>query len=166
MIDEALGRRPRYFKLREASVAARIHEDPEPIDFDTVATLEIEVDGQVARTRAEGNGPVHALDKGLRALIDKFYPSLKSVRLVDYKVRVLSDGAGTGSVVRVLIQSSDGDEVWDTVGVSPNIIHASWDAMVDALEYKLVRDKVEPRGERVERRSRISGIAPASGSLS
>ena len=168
MIDEALGQRPRYFKLREASVSACIHEDhAEQERFDTTATLEIEVDGQVARTRAEGNGPVHALDKGLRALIDKFYPSLKSVRLVDYKVRVLSDGAGTGSVVRVLIQSSDGDEVWDTVGVSPNIIHASWDAMVDALEYKLVRDKVAPRGAEVEqRRSRISGLAPREGSLS
>jgi hypothetical protein len=79
--------------------------------------------------------------------------------LVDYKVRVLSSGDGTGSVVRVLIQSTDGEEVWDTVGVSPNIIHASWDAMVDALEYKLVKDQVEPQGERKER-SRSSSVRP------
>jgi 2-isopropylmalate synthase len=102
------------------------------------------------------------MDKGLRSLLDHFYPSLKTVRLVDYKVRVLSSGDGTGSVVRVLIQSSDGDEIWDSVGVSPNIIHASWDAMVDALEYKLVKDKIEPQGVFAERRSRTSSVAPTS----
>jgi 2-isopropylmalate synthase len=165
MIDEALGRRLRYFNLRDLTVSARIHEDhadriDQPGVFDTTATLEIEVGGQLARTSAQGNGPVHAMDKGLRALIDKFYPSLKSVRLVDYKVRVLTNGTGTGSIVRVLIQSSDGEEVWDSVGVSPNIIHASWDAMVDALEYKLVRDEVVPHGDRTERRSRISSARP------
>jgi 2-isopropylmalate synthase len=162
MIDEALGRRPRYFRLRELTIRARIEEDHQGSSdvFDTNATLEIEVGGQVARTSAEGNGPVHAMDKGLRALIDSFYPSLKAVRLVDYKVRVLSSGDGTGSIVRVLIQSTDGEEVWDSVGVSPNIIHASWDAMVDALEYKLVSDKVAPQGERSERRSRISSVQP------
>ena len=75
---------------------------------------------------------------------------------MDYKVRVLSSGDGTGSIVRVLIESSDGEEVWSSVGVSTNVIHASWDAMVDALEYKLVRDGVAPHGEREPRRSRIS----------
>jgi 2-isopropylmalate synthase len=162
MIDEALGKRARYFSLRDLTLSARIHEDLADTGevFDTTATLEIEVGGQVARTTVQGNGPVHAMDKGLRSLIDKFYPSLKSVRLVDYKVRVLNSGQGTGSVVRVLIQSSDGDEVWDCVGVSTNLIHASWDAMVDALEYKLVRDKVAPQGDRAERRSRISSVHP------
>jgi 2-isopropylmalate synthase len=93
-------------------------------------------------------------------LIDKFYPSLKAVRLVDYKVRVLSSGDGTGSIVRVLIESSDGAEVWSSVGVSPNVIHASWDAMVDALEYKLVSEGVTPQGDRQQRRSRIPGLPP------
>jgi 2-isopropylmalate synthase len=165
MIDEALGRRLRYFTLRGLDVSARIRENHadflDQTGFDTTASLEIEVGGQVARTSADGNGPVHAMDQGLRALLDKFYPTLKSVRLVDYKVRVLTSGTGTGAVVRVLIQSSDGEEVWDSVGVSPNIIHASWDAMVDALEYKLVRDGVVPQGESTERRSsRISSVRP------
>jgi 2-isopropylmalate synthase len=167
MIDEALGRRPRYFTLRDLTVVTRISDHGEPIldttdHFDTTATLEIEVGGELARTSAQGLGPVHAMDKGLRLLIDRFYPSLERVRLIDYKVRVLSSGAGTGSVVRVLIDSSDGDEVWSTVGVSPNVIHASWDAMVDALEYKLVREGVEPQGERRELRSRISSVRPIS----
>ena len=156
IVDEALGRRPHYFTLRDLTVVTRISDHPtDPSELDTTATLEIEVGGEIARTSAQGNGPVHAMDKGLRALIDKFYPSLKAVRLVDYKVRVLSSGDGTGSIVRVLIESSDGEEVWSSVGVSPNVIHASWDAMVDALEYKLVMDRVEPQGERQQRRSRI-----------
>jgi 2-isopropylmalate synthase len=75
--------------------------------------------------------------------------------LVDYKVRVLASGDGTGSVVRVLIESSDGDEVWGTVGVSPNIIHASWNAMVDALEYKLVKDGVQPHAAVIAPQPRV-----------
>jgi 2-isopropylmalate synthase len=102
------------------------------------------------------------MDIGLRSLIDRFYPQLAAVRLVDYKVRVLTSNDGTGSVVRVLIQSSDGAEVWGTVGVSPNIIHASWYAMVDALEYKLVKDGVQPfatNGEHTTRTSRPAARA-------
>ena len=165
MIDEALGRRPRYFKLHKLTVSSEIQEDHFGSiggSDEIIANLEIEVGGKLASTTAAGNGPVHAMDQGLRSLLDRFYPSLKAVRLVDYKVRVLSSSDGTGSVVRVLIQSSDGDEVWDSVGVSPNIIHASWDAMVDALEYKLVKDKVEPQGVFSERRSRISSVHPTS----
>jgi 2-isopropylmalate synthase len=165
MIDEALGRRPRFFKLKKLTVSADIEEDHFGSiggSDEIVANLEIEVGGKVASIVSTGNGPVHAMDKGLRSLLDRFYPTLKAVRLVDYKVRVLSSGDGTGSVVRVMIQSSDGDEVWDTVGVSPNVIHASWDAMVDALEYKLVKDKVEPQGVFSERRSRISSVHPTS----
>ena len=162
MIDEALGKRARYFSLRDLTLNARIHEDLDDLTetCDTTATLEIEVGGQVARTTTHGNGPVHAMDKGLRALLDKFYPTLKSVRLVDYKVRVLNSGEGTASVVRVLIQSSDGEEIWDCVGVGTDLIHASWDAMVDALEYKLVRDNVTPQGDRQRSRSRISSVHP------
>ena len=162
MVDEALNKRPRYFTLRDLTVVARVSEMHSPTLYDTTAILEIEVGGTVARTSAEGNGPVHAMDRGLRSLIDEFYPSLKSVRLTDYKVRVLSSGDGTASIVRVLIESSDGDEVWSSLGVSTNVIHASWDAMVDALEYKLVRDGVAPHGEREPRRSRISSVQPIS----
>ena len=165
ILDEAMGRRPRYFTLRDLTVVTRVSEqlDSPPDEFDTTAELEIEVGGELARASAQGNGPVHAMDKALRTLLDAFYPSLKSVRLVDYKVRVLSGAgveSGTGSVVRVVIESSDGDELWSSVGVSPNVIHASWDAMVDALEYKLVKDKVEPQGAYSEKRNRISSVFP------
>jgi 2-isopropylmalate synthase len=164
MLDEALGQRPHYFTLRDLTVTARIHDDRGSFGAasgnDTTANLEIEVGGEVARASADGKGPVHAMDTALRALICKFYPSLHDVRLLDYKVRVLSSGEGTGSIVRVLIQSSDGTDDWDTVGVSPNMIHASWDAMVDALEYKLVRDGIAPQGELALRRSRISSVQP------
>jgi 2-isopropylmalate synthase len=167
MVDEALGRRPRYFNLRDLTVVTRISDDHshDANAFDTTATLEIEVGGEIARTSAQGNGPVHAMDKGLRELVDEFYPSLKSLRLVDYKVRVLSNGEGTGSIVRVLIESTDGEESWTSLGVSPNVIHASWDAMVDALEYKLVRDGVTPQGELSVRRSRISSVQPIAAPL-
>jgi 2-isopropylmalate synthase len=160
VLDEAMGRRPRYFTLRDLTVVTRVSEpvDTVPDEFDTNAMLEIEVGGEIARASAHGNGPVHAMDKALRTLLDSFYPSLKRVRLIDYKVRVLSHDDGTGSIVRVLIESSDGAETWSSVGVSSNVIHASWDAMVDALEYVLVRDVVEPQGERKERRSRISSV--------
>jgi 2-isopropylmalate synthase len=162
LVEEAMGRRPRYFELRQlqVNVAVKDGDDGLSDSYDTTATLEIDVGGETARTVAQGNGPVHAMDQGLRSLIDKFYPSLKTVRLIDYKVRVLSSGTGTGSVVRVLIQSTDGEEVWDTVGVNHNIVHASWDAMVDALEYKLQKDQVQPQGERVQRKSRTAGLRP------
>lgn len=164
MVDEAYGRRPRYFRLRDLTVNVRIEEDHSGLvdTYDTTASLEIEVGGERAKASAQGNGPVHAMDQALRSQIDRYYPTLESVRLVDYKVRVLSSGDGTGSVVRVLIQSTDGEEVWDTVGVSPNIIHASWDAMVDALEYKLVKDNVQPQGERSEKRDRTPSARPVA----
>ena len=101
------------------------------------ATVVIEVDGKVEHTAAEGEGPVNALDNALRKALEKFYPQLESVRLLDYKVRVLPSGEGTRSHVRVLIQSGDGSQRWSTVGVSYNIIEASWQALVDAVEYKL-----------------------------
>ena len=102
------------------------------------------MDGQVENTAATGNGPVNAIDNALRKALEKFYPELKEVELLDYKVRVLGSKDGTGSVVRVLLVSTDGEEEWWTLGVSPNIIAASWRAMVDGLEYKLVKDGVEP----------------------
>ena len=141
---QGLGTRPRYFSLRDLEVQVGFREDGSEKEDDTRVRIELGVGDEVAYTSARGDGPVHAMDVGLRSLIDRFYPQLQNVHLVDYKVRVLASNDGTGSVVRVLIQSSDGDEVWGTVGVSPNIIHASWTAMVDSLEYKLVKDGVPP----------------------
>jgi len=104
------------------------------------AQIELKVEGQEEKTSAVGHGPVNALDQALRKALDRFYPQLKEVKLIDYKVRVLSSRKGTGSQVRVLIESSDGHEKWGTVGVSENIIEASWQALVDSIDYKLMKE--------------------------
>ncbi|MFQ5827444.1 MAG: alpha-isopropylmalate synthase regulatory domain-containing protein, partial [Dehalococcoidia bacterium] len=101
------------------------------------AMVKVKVGGEIVHTAAEGNGPVNALDSALRQALLRFYPRLAAVKLVDYKVRILEGTAGTASQVRVLIESSDGEEEWRTVGSSPNIIEASWQALVDSLEYWL-----------------------------
>ena len=100
-------------------------------------------DGEVEHTAADGDGPVNALDSALRKALERFYPSLQDVYLTDYKVRVLDTQAGTAAKVRVLIEASDGREHWGTVGVSENIIQASWEALTDSLEYKLYKDSRE-----------------------
>jgi 2-isopropylmalate synthase len=112
------------------------------------ATVKIKVGGQVEHTAASGNGPVNALDQALRRGLEKFYPSLSEVRLEDYKVRVINSSlCGTASLVRVLITSSDGKTKWGTIGVSANIVEASWRALVDAVEYKLMMDGVASQSE-------------------
>jgi 2-isopropylmalate synthase len=103
------------------------------------AMVKVKVGSQVIHTAAEGNGPVNALDMALRKALLQFYPSLASVKLVDYKVRILEESTGTESQVRVLIESSDGVEEWRTVGSSTNLIEASWMAMVDSVEYWLLK---------------------------
>jgi 2-isopropylmalate synthase len=95
------------------------------------------VGNTIETTAAMGNGPVHALDLALRKALCVFYPQLKNVYLIDYKVRVLDTGSATGSTVRVLIESTDGEREWSTVGASTDIIDASFNALVDSLEYKL-----------------------------
>jgi len=103
------------------------------------AMVKVRVDGEVHHTAAEGNGPVNALDAALRKALVQFFPSLAVVRLVDYKVRILEESGGTGSRVRVLMESSDGEHEWRTMGSSTNILEASWMALSDSLEYWLVR---------------------------
>ncbi len=105
------------------------------------AMVQLEVDGRREVTAAEGNGPVHALDLALRKALLGFYPSLGRMRLTDYKVRVLAGTGATAAVVRVLIESADASDTWTTVGVSTDIIEASWIALVDSIEYKLMKDK-------------------------
>jgi len=102
------------------------------------ATVKVKVGDQVMHTASEGNGPVDALDKALRKALVEFYPSLAQVKLVDYKVRILDESAGTEAQVRVLIESTDGEQEWTTVGSSCNIIEASWLALADSLEYWLL----------------------------
>ena len=105
-------------------------------------------DGTVEHTAAIGNGPVNALDVALRKALVRFFPSIERVRLVDYKVRVLEGGAGTKGVVRVLIESQDDKAHWTTVGVSENVIEASWQALVDSIDYKLYKDGKKRRAAR------------------
>jgi len=103
------------------------------------ASVKVQVDGKSSNTLAEGDGPVNALDSALRQALARFYPSVKKIRLTDYKVRILDSTAGTAAKTRVLIQSSDGQKEWGTVGVSFNIIEASLGALVDSMEYRLLK---------------------------
>ncbi len=106
------------------------------------AILKLEVNGKIYHTVAEGNGPVHALDQALRKVLEEVYPCLREVQLKDYKVRVIASHDGTAAKVRVLIESSDGQSTWRTIGVSENIIEASWEALLDSIAYKLLKENV------------------------
>ncbi|MCB1214431.1 MAG: citramalate synthase, partial [Deltaproteobacteria bacterium] len=134
LMKKALKRFKPHFKLLGFKVLDQ--EIAEDGSF-SEATILVEVDGIVEHTAALGHGPVNALDQALRKALERFYPSLKQVRLKDYKVRVLPSDSGTASKVRVLIESTDGEHTWGTVGVHENILQASWQALTDALEYHL-----------------------------
>jgi len=99
----------------------------------------VKVDGKFAHTVAEGDGPINALDGALRQALVNFYPRLQKVQLTDYKVRILDSTSGTAARTRVLIESTDGRDEWGTVGVHDNIIEASLQALVDSMEYALLR---------------------------
>jgi len=103
------------------------------------ATIKIKVDGADEITAAEGNGPVSALDNALRKALGKFYPDVDSMHLVDFKVRVIDGRAGTAARVRVFIESRDQDEIWNTIGVSEDVIEASWQALADSFQFKLAK---------------------------
>lgn len=107
----------------------------------TEATVKLQVDGKTEHVVAEGDGPVNALDNALRKALEPFYPEIKDMSLIDYKVRVVNARAGTAAKVRVIIENRDQENLWGTVGVSENIIEASWHALVDGVEYKLLKDR-------------------------
>jgi 2-isopropylmalate synthase len=134
---EVLGQFVQPFEVKGFRVIEEHRENGELI---SEATIKVRHDGREEHTAANGDGPVNALDTALRKALVHFFPSLASVRLEDFKVRVLDAAAGTEAKVRVLIESSDGNERWGTVGVSTNIIEASWLALVDSLEFKLMRE--------------------------
>jgi len=112
------------------------------------ATIKLHVNGIPEQTAAEGDGPVNALDNAIRKALKRFYPTLSQMHLTDFKVRVLDEKAGTAAKVRVLIQSQDEQDSWGTVGVSENIIEASWQALVDSIEYKLLKDQSQKTDDR------------------
>jgi 2-isopropylmalate synthase len=131
-----------FFELLGFRVIDEHHGSEMPL---SEATVRVRVGGRVEHTAASGTGPVNALDQALRRALEKFYPALAEVRLVDYKVRVRRGTlSGTASLVRVLNTSGDRASEWGTVGVSSNIVEASWRALVDAVEYKLLKDGAEP----------------------
>ena len=138
LMMEALGTKRRYFELVGFRVINERREGEPPV---CEATIMVKVGGRTEHTAALGNGPVNALDNALRKSLEKFYPQLKEAELIDYKVRVLSTGEGTASKVRVLVESGDRKHKWGTVGVSENIIEASWRALVDSIDYKLYKDE-------------------------
>ncbi len=137
VIRKALGKYRPFFELVNFKV---IGEQPYNEGKSSSALIKVIVDGKEEITAAEGDGPVNALDKALRKALEVFYPNLKTVHLTDYKVRVLDGAQATASKVRVLIESTDGESNWSTVGVSTDIIEASWIALVDSIEYKLIKD--------------------------
>ncbi len=111
-----------------------------------LATIKISVGKEHEITAAEGNGPVNALDNALRKALRKFYPQIDEMHLVDFKVRILEGSEGTAAAVRVLLESRDEKEVWTTIGVSANVIEASWQALIESIQYKLSKDKLNRNG--------------------
>ena len=138
LVKKAIGAHKTFFDLEGFSVHVDKREDGQPI---TWATVKIKVKNQIEMTASDGDGPVNALDGALRKALDKHYPSLNEMHLTDYKVRVVNPKAGTAAKVRVIIESADRDGIWGTVGVSENVIEASWRALVDSIEYKLLKEK-------------------------
>jgi 2-isopropylmalate synthase len=141
LVRKTLGEYRKPFYLKSArTITEKRTEDEDPTNE---ATLVVQVDGVTEHMTATGNGPVNAIDQGLRKALVKFYPSLKDVKLKDYRVRVLNTKHGTDALVRVLIESGDGESNWSTVGVSHNIVEASWKALVDSIDYKILKDEAK-----------------------
>ena len=138
LLNAELHRYSPYFTITYAKVNVMLTDGQ--ADY-SEAVLKVEVDGQVEHTASDGNGPVNALDNALRKALVRFYPEVANMQLVDYKVRVLGEGDGTAARVRVLVESSDGERTWGTVGVSHNIIQASLQALSDSLNYKIFHNR-------------------------
>ena len=136
VIRKELGKYKPFFELNHFRVSVI---EPSGQGFSSSAMIKICVDNEEEITAAEGEGPVNALDKALRKALERFYPQIKDIRLTDFKVRVLDSQKATAAKVRVLIETTDGEDVWNTVGVSTDIIDASWKALVDSIEYKLLK---------------------------
>ncbi len=139
LMRRALGAQRRFFDLKSFRVINQKSDMDQPPEAE--ATIRLEVAGEMVHTAAIGDGPVNALDKALRKALVHFYPALADMILMDYRVRVLASEHGTGARVRVLIESKDNESEWGTVGVSHDILEASWQALVDSISYKLMKDE-------------------------
>jgi len=134
LVKKNLGEYKKFFDLEGFRVIVEKRKGDSLI---SEATVKLRLKGEIVHAVAEGNGPINALDRALRKAIQSSYPQISEMHLADYKVRILDAGAGTEAKTRVLIESSDKKNRWGTVGVSPNIIEASWKALLDSIEYKL-----------------------------
>jgi len=143
LLEKELGRYKSFFKLQEFRVIVEKRSVKEKTISE--ATIKINIDEKEVHTVANGDGPVNALDRALRKALEGFYPSFSDVELLDYKVRIVDEHKGTRAVTRVLIESGDHNHEWGTVGVSENIIEASWQALVDSIEYKLLLDTLDEK---------------------
>jgi len=145
-----LGEHVPLFRLESFRVIVEKREDGKAV---VEATIKVHIDGERLISTAEGNGPVNALDAALRQAITRIYPHLADIELVNYKVRILDEVKGTGAVTRVLLDASDGQSTWGTTGVSENIIEASWEALVDSIEFGMLRSRengAAPEGRECE----------------
>jgi 2-isopropylmalate synthase len=131
---------PHFESLLFRIIGERLYGSPMHLSS---AIVKVGVGDKEKISVAEGNGPVHAMDQALREALEGFYPSLSQMKLTDYKVRVMDPGSATAAKVRVLIESTDGSMTWTTVGVSSDIIEASYKALVDSIEYKLYKDNLQ-----------------------
>jgi 2-isopropylmalate synthase len=127
-------------------------------DIMSQATVKVRVGAELIHTAAEGDGPVNALDAAIRKALLPHYPELAEVRLADYKVRIIDEHRGTGATTRVLIETARGDERWSTIGASPNIIEASYQALWDGLELPLLRAQEQRSGGTEEHRSEVAQV--------
>ena len=138
LVQRAAGKFKPHFELLHSRVDVETDGDGKTT---TEATVKLRIGDDLRHEVAEGDGPVNALDAALRKALNGHFPNLRGVQLVDYKVRVINSDAGTAAAVRVVIESQDEDgKTWGTVGVNENVIKASWDALVDSIEYKLCKD--------------------------
>jgi 2-isopropylmalate synthase len=137
LIKRVMKRFKNFFELEDFRV---IIEKRHGGKMSSEATIKVRVGKEIEHTASLGDGPVNALDSALRKALRKFYPKLAEMHLTDYKVRVLDEKEGTAARVRVLIQSQDKTDSWWTIGVSENVVEASWEALVDSIEYKLLKD--------------------------
>jgi 2-isopropylmalate synthase len=138
LAEELNGERPRFFDVESWRVITESRADGEAVSESTVKLV---AGGEREIVTGEGNGPVNALDHALRTAIERAYPVVSKFDLIDYKVRILDQGHGTDAVIRVLIETSDGEDSWFTVGVGHNIVEASWEALVDGVTYGLLRHR-------------------------
>jgi len=135
MVRDVVGAKKKFFNLESFRV---LNEKTVEGKMLSEATVKVYIGGSRIIETAEGNGPVNALDKALRKAITNCYPEIEKIQLADFKVRVLNEKKGTAAVVRVLIESTDGEKSWGTIGVSHNIIEASWQALEDSIIYGLM----------------------------